>query len=318
MIGAGSATITSWWARCSRRAPDRYNIIFELYNVLTRQRLLGYQISANKRRIAAREPSSRGHGVREDPGRSRRVRHAHRLRLGAGHLPNRTYRLIVADADGENPHVVMQSNEPLMSPSWSPDGQSLAYVSFEDRLPSVYVQELKTGERRRVSAQAGVNQAPAWSPDGKKLALTLSTRDGNLDIYVLDLASQALTRITDDPGIDTEPQWSKDGQSLYFTSDRAGGPQIYRVGIQSRRQAAPPDLPGQLQCAAAPVAGRVAAGIRHSGGRRLSHCDHGSSRARRCASAHQGSFRRSRRAMRRTARKSSMRAAIADAACWRW
>jgi TolB protein len=78
-----------------------------------------------------------------------------------------------------------------------------------------------------------VNQAPAWSPDGKKLALTLSTRDGNLDIYVLDLTTQALTRITDDPGIDTEPQWSKDGQSLYFTSDRAGGPQIYRIGIQS-------------------------------------------------------------------------------------
>ena len=127
-----------------------------------------------------------------------------------------------------------------MSPAWSPDGQSLAYVSFENRLPSVYVQYLKTGERHMVSAKAGVNQAPAWSPDGKKLALTLSTRDGNLDIYVLDLATQALTRITDDPGIDTEPQWSKDGQSLYFTSDRAGGPQIYRIGMQ------PGDKPRRL------------------------------------------------------------------------
>ncbi len=105
-----------------------------------------------------------------------------------------------------------------------------------------------------MSARAGVNQAPAWSPDGKKLALTLSTRDGNLDVYVLDLATQALTRITDDPGIDTEPQWSKDGQSLYFTSDRAGGPQIYRVGIQQRRQAAPPDVSRQLQRAAAAIA----------------------------------------------------------------
>jgi TolB protein len=118
-----------------------------------------------------------------------------------------------------------------MSPAWSPDGQRLAYVSFEQRLSSVYVQVLKTGERQRVSARAGVNQAPAWSPDGKKLALTLSTRDGNLDVYVLDLATQALTRITDDPSIDTEAQWSKDGQSLYFTSDRAGGPQIYRIGL---------------------------------------------------------------------------------------
>jgi TolB protein len=147
---------------------------------------------------------------------------------------------MVADADGENPRVVMQSNEPLMSPAWSPDGQSLAYVSFEDRLPSVYVQTLKSGERRKVSAHAGVNQAPAWSPDGKKLALTLSTRDGNLDIYVMDLGTQALTRITDDPGIDTEPQWSKDGQSLYFTSDRAGGPQIYKVGVN------PGDKPRRL------------------------------------------------------------------------
>ncbi len=214
-------------------APDRFNITFELYNVLTRQRLLGYQISANKPglRLASHQVADM---VFE---KILGIRGAFATRIAyisvLGTVPHRSYRLIVADADGENPHVVMQSNEPLMSPSWSPDGQSLAYVSFEGRLPSVYVQLMKTGERQRVSARAGVNQAPAWSPDGKKLALTLSTRDGNLDIYVMDIATQALTRITDDPGIDTEPQWSKDGQSLYFTSDRAGGPQIYRIGIQS-------------------------------------------------------------------------------------
>jgi TolB protein len=214
------------------QGPDRFNIVFELYNVLTRERLLGYQISANRAglRLASHQVADM---VFE---KVLGIRGAFATRIAyisvLGHLPNRSYRLIVADADGENPHIVMQSNEPLMSPAWSPDGQSLAYVSFEDRLPSVYVQLLKTGERRRVSARAGVNQAPAWSPDGKKLALTLSTRDGNLDVYTLDLATQALTRITDDPGIDTEPQWSKDGQSLYFTSDRAGGPQIYKIGIQ--------------------------------------------------------------------------------------
>jgi TolB protein len=211
---------------------DRYTISFELYNVLNRQRLLGYQISANRAglRLASHQVADMVFdkilGIRG--AFSTRIAYISVL----GSLPTRTYRLIVADADGENPHIVMQSNEPLMSPAWSPDGQSLAYVSFENRLPSVYVQFLKTGERHRVSARAGVNQAPAWSPDAKKLALTLSTRDGNLDIYVLDLTTQALTRITDDPGIDTEPQWSKDGQSLYFTSDRAGGPQVYRVGIQ--------------------------------------------------------------------------------------
>jgi TolB protein len=214
------------------QGPDRYVINFELYNVLNRQRLLGYEISANRAglRLASHQVADMVYdkilGVRG----AFATRIAYVSVLGA--LPNKSYRLIVADADGENPHVVMQSNEPLMSPAWSPDGQSLAYVSFENRLPSVYVQVLKTGERTRVSAKAGVNQAPAWSPDGKKLALTLSTRDGNLDVYVLDLAGSTLTRITDDPGIDTEPQWSKDGLSLYFTSDRAGGPQIYHVGLK--------------------------------------------------------------------------------------
>jgi TolB protein len=126
-----------------------------------------------------------------------------------------------------------------MSPAWSPDGQSLAYVSFEGRVSSVWVQRVKTGERRQVSARAGVNGAPSFSPDGKRLALTLSGNTGNLDIYVLDLASLALTRITEDPAIDTEASWSPDGQLLYFTSDRGGGPQIYaaepRAGARARR-----------------------------------------------------------------------------------
>jgi TolB protein len=219
---------------------DRFNIVFELYNVLNRQRLLGYQISANKAGLRLASHQVADMVFQKILG----VRGAFATRIAyisvLGHLPDKTYQLIVADADGMNPRVVMDSKEPLMSPAWSPDGQSLAYVSFEARLPTVYVQTLKTGERRRVSARAGVNQAPAWSPDGKTLALTLSTRDGNLDIYTLDLATQALTRITDDPGIDTEPQWSNDGQSLYFTSDRAGGPQIYRIGIH------PGDKPRRL------------------------------------------------------------------------
>jgi len=212
---------------------DHFTISFELYNVLTRQRMLDYQFTANKPGLRLASHQVADMVFQKILG----IRGAFATRIAyisvLGTVPHRQYRLMVSDADGENPHVVMQSNEPLMSPAWSPDGQSLAYVSFEDRLPSVYVQFLQTGERKRVSARAGVNQAPAWSPDGKKLALTLSTRDGNLDVYVLDLATQALTRITDDPGIDTEPQWSKDGQTIYFTSDRAGGPQIYRVGVRS-------------------------------------------------------------------------------------
>ena len=219
---------------------DRYSITYELYNVLTRQRLLGFQINANKPglRVASHQIAD---AVFE---KILGIRGAFNTRIAyiaaLGHVPNKVYQLVVADADGENPHVITESKEPLMSPTWSPDGSQLAYVSFEQRLSTIYVQNLKSGERQRVAAHAGVNQAPAWSPDGKKMAMTLSTRDGNLDVYVLDLETQALSRITDDPGIDTEPQWSKDGQSLYFTSDRAGGPQIYKVGVR------PGDKPRRL------------------------------------------------------------------------
>jgi TolB protein len=150
-----------------------------------------------------------------------------------GQPPTQQYQLIVADADGENPRIVLESRFPLMSPAWSADGQWLAYVSFEGRHSSVYVQRVRTGERSRVSARAGINGAPSFSPDGKRLALTLGGTAGNPDIFVLDLNTQNLTRITDDPAIDTEAAWSNDGQSLYFTSDRAGGPQIYRIGLRA-------------------------------------------------------------------------------------
>ena len=217
--------------------PDRYQVSFELFNVLNRQRLLGFQITANQ--AGLRQASHQVADLIYE--KIIGVKGAFATRIAyisvTGHVPNRLYRLIVADADGANPRVVMQSGEPLMSPAWSPDGQSLAYVSFENRLPAIYVQQLRSGERRRVSAKAGVNQAPAWSPDGRRLALTLSSRDGNLDIYILELATQTLTRVTDDPAIDTEPQWSRDGQSIYFTSDRAGGPQIYRQSLQQGSRA---------------------------------------------------------------------------------
>jgi TolB protein len=146
--------------------------------------------------------------------------------------PAQRYQLYVADADGANQRRILESPRPLMSPAWSPDGQWLAYVSFETKHSAVYVQLVTTGERRQVSARAGINGAPAWSPDGKKLALTLGGGSGNPDIYVLDLGTQSLVRVTDDPAIDTEPEWAPDGHSIYFTSDRAGSPQIYQVGLQ--------------------------------------------------------------------------------------
>ncbi len=146
-----------------------------------------------------------------------------------------TYRLIVADADGENARAMLESREPIMSPAWSPDGRRLAYVSFENGSSQVFVQELRTGARRRVSARKGVNSAPAWSPDGRSLALALSRADGNLDIYTLQLANQVLRRLTDWPSIETEPNWSVDGKEIFFTSDRTGAPQVYRIAADGGR-----------------------------------------------------------------------------------
>ena len=136
--------------------------------------------------------------------------------------------LNVADSDGHNAVTVVRSSEPLMSPSWAPDGNRLAYVSFEDGKPGVFVQELTTGRRERLTSFPGINGAPSWSPDGRRLALTLS-KGGSPDIYVMDVATRDLRQLTNSRAIDTEPAWSPDGQYIVFTSDRGGQPQIYRV-----------------------------------------------------------------------------------------
>jgi len=143
---------------------------------------------------------------------------------------SKTHSLIIADADGYNPQVLLESNEPLLSPSWSPDGRKLAYVSFEGKSSAIYIQDILSGQRQLVAANPGINSAPAWSPDGSQLALTLS-RDGNPEIYILHISSKVLRRITNNAAIDTEPTWSSDGKTIAFTSDRGGSPQIYTMKI---------------------------------------------------------------------------------------
>jgi TolB protein len=203
----------------------------ELVNVLNGQRIFGQKWTAkpaNLRNTAHRVADAIYQAIIG-------VRGAFATRIAYvsvdGKPPAQKYQLIVADADGENPRMILQSDRPLMSPAWSADGKWLAYVSFERRVSSVYVQEVSTGKRSMVSARAGINGAPAWSPDGRKLALTLSGNNGNLDIYLLDLGTQQLTRLTDDPGIDTEASFTPDGTAIYFTSDRSGNPQVYRQGL---------------------------------------------------------------------------------------
>lgn len=142
------------------------------------------------------------------------------------------YGLQVADADGHNSQQILSSDEPILSPAWSPDGQKLAYVSFETGRPAIYIQNVATSQRVRASSFPGINGAPAWSPDGRKLAMSLS-KDGQPEIYVMDIGARSFQRLTRSDAIDTEPSWSPDGESLVFTSDRSGGPQLYRYDLAS-------------------------------------------------------------------------------------
>ena len=144
------------------------------------------------------------------------------------------YRLVISDADGQNIRNAMNSSEPIISPSWSPDGKKVAYVSFEDRKPVIYVHELATGRRISLSNQKGNNSAPAWSPDGRRLAISLS-KDGNTQIYGINADGTGLHRLTRGSTIDTEPQYSTDGRYIYFTSDRGGNPQIYRMSADGEQ-----------------------------------------------------------------------------------
>ena len=192
-----------------------YTIEFQLFDVLRAQQLLGFRLTSDAASLRAS-----GHRIADMvfeklTGHPRRVQHADRLRQRAARRRRARprYRLIVADADGENATVIADSPQPLMSPAWSPDGRRIAYVSFEGSQAAIYVQTLSTGNRERVSARPGVNGAPVFSPDGRLLALTLSDGEGNLDVYTLDLATQVLRRLTSDPAIDTEPAWTPDGKT---------------------------------------------------------------------------------------------------------
>lgn len=138
------------------------------------------------------------------------------------------YMLWVADADGENAQPALTSPEPIISPSWAPNGNELAYVSFESRKPVVYVHDVASGKRRVLANFRGSNSAPTWSPDGKTVALTLS-KDGGSQLFLIDAKGGEPRRITQSSSIDTEPVFTPDGSAIYFVSDRGGSPQIYRI-----------------------------------------------------------------------------------------
>jgi TolB protein len=210
--------------------PDgNYEVEFRLVNMFSGQQIAGFRIPSTRqqmRRTAHRISDivfEKLTGVRG--AFDTRIAYVTVRQQADG---SKKYSMQVSDADGFNAQTLLESNEPLMSPSWAPDGRQLAYVSFEGRNSAIYIQDIFSGTRERVASNPGINSAPAFSPDGTRLAMTLS-KEGDPEIFVMHLASKTLTRLTTNRAIDTEPSWSPDGRSLVFTSDRGGSPQIYRI-----------------------------------------------------------------------------------------
>ena len=208
----------------TRLADGRFDVRFRLWDVVRGQDLGGqsYPVTQADLRLAAHriadfiyEKLTGDKGVFS-------TRIAYVTKAGT------RYNLWVADADGENAQSALASPEPIISPSWSPTGGQLAYVSFESRKPVVYVHNVATGQRRLIANFRGSNSAPAWAPDGRSLAVTLS-RDGGSQLYTIDANGGEPKRLTQSGSIDTEPHYSPDGRNIYFVSDRGGAPQVYRM-----------------------------------------------------------------------------------------
>ena len=148
-------------------------------------------------------------------------------------IPEKRYTLQIADTDGAQPRTILTSRDPILSPTWTPDAKHIAYVSFETKRPAIYLQNLSTGSREKLTSFRGLNGAPSFSPDGKSMLFTASMH-GNPEIYQMDLASRSISRMTNDQAIDTEARYTPDGKSFIFTSDRGGSAQIYRYDLESK------------------------------------------------------------------------------------
>ena len=147
----------------------------------------------------------------------------------------RTFSIVYTDSDGADPRHIVRSSMPLLSPAWSPDGRQIAYVSYENNIPEVFIHDIFSAKRRSIISFRGSNSSPAWSPDGERLVLSIS-KGGNPDIYEVDLVNKRLTQLTIHPGIDTEPVYDADGKSIIFTSNRFGKPTLFRLVLQNKQQ----------------------------------------------------------------------------------
>jgi TolB protein len=241
--GAGSRVALNTWqslgadsvlsGEVKRLGGGRYAVHVELADVAARGHLLlakDYQVSENALRALAHHVSDEIYQKLTGERGIFSTRMAYVLVQRRGGLAR--YSLEVADVDSSNPQSLLVSSAPIMSPAWSPDGQKIAYVSFEKKRAQVFTVDVVTGQRRLLTDFPGINGAPAWSPDGRQLAVVLS-KGGNPKIYTVDLTTGAMKQLTFGDAIDTEPRFSPDGRSILFTSGRGGSPQVYQMNLAS-------------------------------------------------------------------------------------
>ena len=138
-----------------------------------------------------------------------------------------------SDFDGTNFHRLTQFNSITLTPRWSPRGNEIAFTSYKDGLPAVYLLQLPGLQTTKISARPGVNITPAWFPDGESLAVALNNK-GSSEILQLNRSGTVLQKLTQSWGIDISPSWSPDGRQLAFVSNRSGNPQIYVLNVASR------------------------------------------------------------------------------------
>jgi TolB protein len=205
-------------------------IQFELFDLVRKDRALGHVVTVDQKQLRRAAHKISDVVFEELTG----IKGAFSTRIAyISEIQNRDKKLFelqIADADGYGPKMIYSSPKQLMSPAWSPDGRKLAYVSFENDKSEIFIQDISTGQRTKLSSQPGINSSPAWSPDGSYMAMTLSM-GGNPDIYIMELRTLKLTKLTQHYGIDTEAAWSPDGRNIVFTSNRSGSPQLYEIPV---------------------------------------------------------------------------------------
>jgi len=155
------------------------------------------------------------------------TRIAYIARTGPRH--RQTTRLAVMDQDGANERILTSGEWLTLTPRFNPVRDQIAFMSYANDRPRVYLFDLGSGSQRLLGEFQGISFAPRFSPNGGSVVLS-ATRGGGSDLFVVDLGSGSKRQITNSGAIDTSPCFSPDGSQIVFNSDRGGSPQLYVMG----------------------------------------------------------------------------------------